>query len=1005
MMEPMATDDHPTPLVGRDDELDQLAALLGVPETPGGSGFVLLGGDAGVGKTRLLHDLRERAYRSGRWDVVGHCVDFGDSALPYLPFTEIVGRLLAESPALVGPLVAESPALDRLLPRQRVRGAGAGATLTSAARDRESGDRAAEARSSRADIFEGLHRLLERLSRTTPLLVVVEDAHWADRSTRELLTFLFVRGFEGPVSLVVSYRSDDVHRRHPLRTALAEWSRIPTVHRLQLAPLPDHDVRALVRVLHPDPLQEKDIQTILTRAEGNAFFAEELLGATQLPGRSLPADLADLLLVRLDRLDETTRSVVRAAAVAGRRVPHRLLAQVVEHGSADLDHAVRQAVDSHVLVPGRDDTYAFRHALLAEAVYDDLLPGERVRLHAAYVAALQEGEVPGTAAELARHARAAHDTGTAVRASIEAGDEAMRVGAPQEAARHYEVALELLGAEGAGGSEGSEGSDDVELVLRASDALLAAGHPHRAVKLLCARLGRLPGGAQDEARASLLVGLASASFLVDTGIDPLEATGEAMRLVPEGPATPLRAQVLNAHAKATAYRLGGEEAMRFATAALDAARCLGLPRVAAEAAMTLAKIDDLTGDRTAARARLERVVEQARVEGDIDAELRGLHQLGGIWWGTGEFGAAREAYLLADRRARDSGRPWAPYGLDGRALGALAAYVMGDWDEAVRLVDVSRQSPSPSAEALLAAVELYVAAGRGSDAGLRLVAATRPWWSRDGMTGLLSAGAAIDLYGDRHDVDAAVAAHDEVVGALERLWPGTTAWVQVRLSALVLGQLAGQASRTARSSLDGLGRRGERFVVAASRLWEQWSTAGPTRVEARAWRARVDAEHLRLRWLTGVDAPGEDALVASWRACVRAFEELGHEFEVARSRARLATVLRATGAGEESRRVADLARATATRLGAEPLLTELRTLGGSGRHDEAARPRGAPLTAREDEVLALVAQGLSNAQIGRQLFISAKTVSVHVSNILAKLGASGRTEAVALARRSGILTE
>jgi len=1060
-MGPMAPDTRSIPLVGRADELSELSDLLGLDEAPSGSRSVLLAGDAGVGKTRLLRALRERAAATGRRDIVGHCLDFGDSALPYLPFTEILGRLLAESPDLVGPIVAAHPSINRLLPGQRVR-AGVSTVRSPADPDEhQRGDRAAQAQSSRADLFESVHALLEELAEHTPLLVVVEDAHWADQASRELISFLFSRRFRAPVSLVVSYRSDDVHRRHPLRSALAEWSRLPAVHRLQLAPLSEGDVRTLVQTLHPMPLREQDVHAIVTRAEGNAFFAEELLSATQMGGQALPDDLADLLLVRLDRLDERSRSAVRAAAVAGRRVTHELLSRVVTDSAADLDLALRQAVESHVLVPSHGDSYAFRHALLAEAVYDDLLPGERVRLHAAYVAALRSGEVPGTAAELARHARAAQDTPTAVRASIEAGDDAMLVGAPEEAARHYELALQLLArvvaapsgrsarvgaapggrsarvgagdwtegfstavgagdwteplstadgagpaADGAGpAADGAEAHAVVGLVLRTSDALIASGDPYRAVKLITDHLRVLPPDTDPSTRVRLLVGLAAATFLTETELNPLELTGEAMSLVPDFPPSPLRADVLNVHAKATTHRLGGEDAARFATEAHEMALSLGLPRVAAEAAMTLAKIDDLTGDPVAARSRLELVVAQARADGDVNAELRGLHQIGGLHFGTGQFPEAMKAYEGAARRARESGRPWAPYGLDARAIAGITAYTVGDWPGALRVVDVSGQSPPPIAEALLAAVKLGVVAGRGEPGALELVEVTRPWWSREGMTAVLSGGAAIDVHGDRHDVDALVCVHDDVMDVLQRLWQGSTPWPQIRLSALVLGQLANNASRTAQSERARLGASGARFVSAAAEVWESRPMSGPARVEARAWRARVVAEHLRLRWLTDVDAPTEDELVAGWRESVAAFQEWEHVYELARSRGRLAAVLRAVGEPDEARTLAEAARTTARTLGAEPLLGELRGLGGPSRPASLGNAKVSTLTAREREILGLVAQGRSNAEIGRQLFISAKTVSVHVSNVMAKLGAGGRTEAVALARRDGVLTD
>ena len=171
--------------------------------------------------------------------------------------------------------------------------------------------------------------------------------------------------------------------------------------------------------------------------------------------------------------------------------------------------------------------------------------------------------------------------------------------------------------------------------------------------------------------------------------------------------------------------------------------------------------------------------------------------------------------------------------------------------------------------------------------------------------------------------------------------------------------------------------------------------------EGRAWSQRLEAQWLRLRWLEGSDPPALDELVGAWREDASRFEEFGDVHELARSRTVLAGILRAGGDPAAARELGDLARAAAHELGAQPLLDELRAAGSAPVRDDAA---AAPLTAREREILALVAEGRSNGEIGRLLFISTKTVSVHVSHILGKLGAAGRTEAAAIARREGLLT-
>src|SRR5579875_113990 len=264
-------------------------------------------------------------------------------------------------------------------------------------------------------------------------------------ATRDLLGFLYTRLSTERLAIVASYRSDDLHRRHPLRQTLAQWARLPVVTRVQLEPLSSAEVRSLVAAIHPEPLGESDLTSIVTRAEGNAFFAEELVAASEQldDAQHLPWQLADLLLVRLDRLGDDAREVVRAVSVAGRRVAHGMLADALGFAPDRLDVALRDAIDSNVLQltpSGRG--YTFRHALLGEAVYEDLLPGERVRLHAAYAAVLAE-RPERSRAELARHALASHDLQTAYTASVQAGDEAMAVAAPQEALKQYETALEL----------------------------------------------------------------------------------------------------------------------------------------------------------------------------------------------------------------------------------------------------------------------------------------------------------------------------------------------------------------------------------------------------------------------------------------------------------------------------------------------------------------------------------------------------------------------------------
>ena len=608
MMSVVATPSSRT-LVGRDAELRELASLLGVtPDAPTVDGrgtttgtAILLAGDAGVGKTRLLTELRDLAVADGWQVVAGHCLDFGDSALPYLPFSEVLGRLATELPDVVDTVAGRHPALARLQPGRRV--------LASAPHSGGSPTDTASADGStleRADLFEAVHALLDAAAEKAPLLVVVEDTHWADQSTRDLLSFLFTRPFLGPVAVVASYRSDDLHRRHPLRTQVAEWARLRGVERLQLQPLSAPDVRSLIHELHPEPLAEPEVSGIVERAEGNAFFVEELVGAASGPGRWVPEELADVLLVRLDQLGDDARQVVRAASVAGRRVSHDLLSAVADLPEGRLDDGLRGAVERNVLV-AHERHYRFRHALLGEAVYDDLLPGERVRLHAAYVAALRDGRATGTAAELARHARLANDLDTALTASVRAGQEASNVGGPDEAAYHFQQALELL----ADPRRSSEPDVEVSKVaVSAGEALTASGEVQRAAAVLREQLDRLPADAPATSRARLLSALASVLIIIETEDDPVAVSAEAVALAPTGE-TPLRARILANHARILASWRQYSEAEGVGLDALALAERLDLQQLAAEVITTLSNLKQ-TGPLDGLRAALVEAVDARR---------------------------------------------------------------------------------------------------------------------------------------------------------------------------------------------------------------------------------------------------------------------------------------------------------------------------------------------------------------------------------------------------------
>ena len=962
------------PLVGRTAELSTLVGVLDAA-VDGQSSVAVVGGDAGVGKTRLLTELLDTANLRGMTVLIGHCVDLGDTPPPYLPFSEAFARLAAEDPGAVEELAAAHPPIVGLLPGRGARGA--------------------DDRLDRGELFEAVLATLAELAEHRPVLLLVEDVHWADQATRDLLGFLFTRVGSERLAIVASFRSDDLHRRHPLRQTLAQWARLPAVTRVQLDPLPADEVRTLVSALHPAPLADAEMESIVTRADGNAFFAEELVAAAEqcFSAQHLPWQLADLLLVRLERLSDDSREVVRVAAVAGRRVAHAMLADVVDLSPSRLDAALRDAIDAHVLQltpSGRG--YTFRHALLAEAVYDDLLPGEVVRLHAAYAHALA-GRADRSAAELARHARASHDLDTAYLASVRAGDEAMGVAAPQEALQHYEAALELAPR------AGTAPDDLSELVVATVDAADAAGHAARGLRLARAALAELPDDAGDLQRARVLFALVRAALGEEIDEDILTASSTALSLAPAEPLSRFRVRVLAQHAR-VAFIVGRDvEADRSAREAIELGEAIGERVGVSEARTTLAIVARRASDPLAVIERLRLVAEQAREAGDIASEIRSRYSRGGLFLELGDLENAQDAFDRTAARAREVGRQWELFGMHARASAGIVRYARGDWDGALRLLDIGADRPPELGRAVIVSTACLVRAGRGDRGVIDTAAQLRPQWDREGRIALHSTLALLQIYEQTGQHDEALAARDVTRDLIGAIWNDEWPLVLIQMSAQVLGALSTATVAAPQNARAGLGARAEQLLSDGRTSAEKGLPIGREMgIEGRAWLARLEAEAARLRWLAGVDAPDPDEHIALWTRAVEAFD-YGNVVEVARSRARLAAVLRAAGRMTEAAEQADLARTAARSMRAEPLLQELRAISTGGPRSVAAPVGIEALTDRERDVLALLVEARTNRQIAAQLYISEKTVSVHVSNILAKLGVRSRAEAAALARR------
>ncbi|MEU9054887.1 AAA family ATPase [Streptomyces sp. NPDC048384] len=967
-----------TPLIGREGEFARLSTAL-ERARDGEARAVLIAGDAGVGKTRVLDEVAGRAARDGMVVLTGHCVDLGDVGLPYLPFTEVLGVLAGDE--RFADVLAAHPVVGRLL----------------------GGD--TDAVSDRLRLFEGIAGLLADLADVAPVLLVLEDLHWADQSSRDLLRFLLSRGIlQRPaggapahrLAVFASYRADDLHRRHPLRPLLAELVRLPAVERLELRPMADTEVARLVRAVQERPLPDSTVRRIVERAEGNAFYAEELVAATDTGAGGVPGGLADVLLIRFEQLSDTAQQVLRTAAVAGRRVEHDLLRGAVGIPEEELESALREALGRQLLVAGEGGTYAFRHALAREAVYADLLPGERARLHGAFARLLAgRGRPDETAAERAHHYRESHDLAEALAASLEAADHAHRVGAPAEELRHLESALDLWSSVEPSARPSGEGTDRVTLTLRASAAAAHAGESHRAVSLTRSVLAAPGQDTDTELAARVRYTLAGNLLGVDSLTAAFAYSSEALALIPAEP--PSRTWVWAAATHVLAARQVGENetALRVAREALRTAEKLQVTDARADLLISLAVLE-AGGRRTPqGRARLREARDLARRSGNAPVEMRALFSLAVGCFESGDLEESLPWLTEGLDRARRAGLLSSLYPLEMRYLRLLVLYTLGRWDECVS-VAAADAGVLPAAGGYTTGPALYVSLARGDfaavEAARALLAGPFDWM------GTLIAGLALtDAAAWRGDADAAVERMRSSVAALTDD-AGALPDATVRLAALALSAVGDRAAEL-RLTGDEPGLR--RWADTATELVElargtaaRGGDVRPQGPEGMAWLARAEAE-----WARAVSGPD----VGAWAKAVAAFD-YGDEYERARCRVRHAEALLAADEREAAAIEARAARETATRLGATLLLERVDALIRRGRLADASADRSSVLTAREQDVLRLLALGRSNRQIGEELYITGKTASVHVSNILAKLGAASRTEAVAIAYREGLIT-
>ncbi|MGO1973644.1 MAG: helix-turn-helix transcriptional regulator [Propionibacteriaceae bacterium] len=953
----------PTTVVGRRDQRKQLATaarrvLDGQAQT------VLLGGDAGMGKTTLVDVFRAEleAVWGKHLAITGQCVPLGGDGLPYAP---VVGLLRS---------LVDQCGTDSLL---RWPGHGVDDVLSLVPElTRTAGDGGV----GRLEFFEAFTEILETVAAEQPLLVVLEDLHWADDSTRDLMRFAIRALDEAGVLVIMTYRTDELHRRHPLRPYLSELRRLPAVTGFELPPLGPDEVRAMVRRLVPGAPVPALVREIQRRSEGIPFFVEELASTDCEDGAELPWSLRDALMVRISALSEDTQRMLRSLACSGQRAEHDLLAAIVARMSeVELDAALREAIEARVLVVDRTG-YRFRHALLREALLDDLLPGEQARLHRRYAEVLEEYEhlVPAGSVEveLAHHWYASHDSARAFRWSIAAAR--TRRYAYKEALLMYERALELWDAVEA--PEEVAGPLD-EVMLEAMGSARDAGEPERALALLKSVIAR---SGQDAPAERLAEWLRHKAKLLQNLMRPgvVETLSEALALIPPEPPGRILAETLDA--LATAQMLFGDPAsIDTAHRAIATAEALDLHRVESSARNSLGTFLVVTGrEEEAGLAELRRAGELAGNEPRI--RLRYAINYSDALYLAGQYHEAAEVALAGMDVAADIGLQ--------RGMGAMLAgnaaeplLALGEWATAEKLITRALELVPPAhhwVHLRVLAARLNAWRDEVDEAEQVLVEFTS--FLRDvdraPQYALLVAGMEAEVATIRGEPDRVWAATEPVITS------STTRHHAQALPALLA------AATSLRTAPPKAAERDRRATMINEGLG--WVHSGAV----RDWAPVIGAELSDSR--TDWQRVHEEFASAERAAPVTLTDHVGLQrvrhliSDGERSAARtlaLELLGRSTdrGAHLATRRVRELCEGAGLRL-----VTEADQPAGTERGVDA-------LTPREREVLELVARGLSNRAIGAALHISTKTASVHMSNILAKLGVRNRTEAAHLLRPTG----
>jgi len=961
------------------------AALDGDPSV------TLLVGEAGVGKTRLARQLAADAHARGITTLLGECVELSGGDVPYGP---LAAALRDVDPDVMAAAIAELPAAAQRQLAQAFPGVPAPQDGVDVRDD-----------FTQALLFGWLVQLLARLSASAPLLLTIEDLQWADVSTRDFLLFLCQQMRSERLCVLVTMRTTDLPAEHPARAAVSRLAASSRVAQLELGPLSRTDIEELAQgILGARPTSGL-AERLFQRGEGNPFYTEELLlagGADR--GDELPPTLREALMRRVRMLPPAARQPIRVLAATTGGANHRLIEDASGSPRGAMTGALREAVERHLLVCEHETgVYRFRHDLLRAAVYADLHPTERADVHRAIATALAARGA--SAAERAYHWDAAEEPIEAVLAAVDAGLAAERVYAHAEALTQFDRAMRLWPDTFA--DHHTPTLDPVDLRTHAANAARWAGDMRRGAALCREALSLLDEASEPVRAADVYERLGWCGWNMNARLKNFE---RALDLLPmEEVERRLRLQADTATALSNLSRFA--EATRVAEEALLEARVAGARQAERRAEAELGLALAFVGDLSAGEQHLRTAVRLSEDADDPRGVLTSYVYLGELMRVAGRIEDALaimdDGVAIADRRGATA--------LFGNYLALNAAddlWRLGRWDELEdRLRPLLRTAPPLGRDELV----LHTAAGalaaaRGETEASRSLLDHALTIFRDQW--MPPAQYAPSIFAPRAELELwrgdPTAARGEVAEGLRSV-DGEQEILYSPLLYAIGTRVEADAAEQARA--EGKDEAAQAAVQTADELRHQlmallstWPEGGPP--EAAAHAANCRAEIARA---AGHSDP------ELWAAAAAAWRALAAPYGAAYALWRHAEALLQHKRRDDARQVLAEANEIAVRLRAVPLGQAITTLARSARVPLTAIPVSpvseggqSPvpdfgLTNRESEVLALLANGLTNRQISERLYISHHTAGVHVSHILAKLGVSNRVKAAAAAQRLGLL--